>query len=94
MAVSGAAEHQAIARVVLVPSPGRLAALDYRLPAEHAGARAGMRVLVPLGASRRMGVVIEVTTEAVPRKGLRDVLTLLDETPVLDGLLLRLVRLT
>ncbi len=92
MTASGAAGHQAIARVVLVPSPGRLAALDYRLPAEHAGARAGMRVLVPLGASRRMGVIIEVTTEAMPREGLRDVFTLLDATPVLDGSLLRVVQ--
>ena len=77
------------ARVVLVPSPGRLAPLDYRVPA---GVVAGMRVLVPLGNRRAMGVVIdcgEAPTTDVP---LRDVIAVLDDQPVLDDALLGLVR--
>src|SRR5262245_16636278 len=49
-----------VARVVLVPSPGRIAPLDYRVTPEFGPVAPGTRVLVPLGTRRSMGVVVEV----------------------------------
>jgi primosomal protein N' (replication factor Y) (superfamily II helicase) len=80
------------ASVVLVPSPGRLAPLDYRLPEGSGRVAPGMRVLVPLGTRRSMGVVVEVGEEAVGGAELRDVIAVLDDEPVLDESLLRLVH--
>ncbi|MFN8643989.1 MAG: hypothetical protein U0802_20900 [Candidatus Binatia bacterium] len=78
------ADASAVVRVVLVPSPGRIAPLDYRAPASLAP---GTRVLVPIGARRAMGVVLE---DGAPRDGLRDVVAVLDDQPVLDESLMRL----
>ena len=84
-ATSGAAAAGVdVVRVVLVPSPGRIAPLDYRAPAPLAP---GTRVLVPLGARRAMGVVLEGGTA---RDGLRDLVAVLDPQPVLDASLMRL----
>ncbi|MDX2169043.1 MAG: primosomal protein N' [Deltaproteobacteria bacterium] len=77
----------AVVRVVLVPAPGRLAPLDYRAPQLLAP---GTRVLVPLGSRRAMGVVVGAGSEASD-VALRDVLAVLDEAPVLDAPLMRLV---
>jgi primosomal protein N' (replication factor Y) len=77
--------------VVLVPPQGRLGGLDYRLPPEIEGARPGMRVLVPLGSRRSMGVIVELRAEAAHRGRLRDVIVLLDTEPILDAHLLRLM---
>jgi primosomal protein N' (replication factor Y) (superfamily II helicase) len=80
------------ARVVLVPSPGRLAPLDYRVPADCEPLAPGTRVLVPLGGRRAMGVVIEVSGTAGTEATLRDIIAVLDAAPVFDAPLLRLVH--
>lgn len=76
-----------MARVVLVPAPGRLAPLEYRVPA---GVESGARVLVPLGGRRAMGIVIGLSDEPSTSAPLRDVIAVLDAEPVLDATLLRL----
>ena len=81
-----------VARVVVVPSAGRLSVLDYRLPPDCGRVVAGMRVLVPLGSRRRMGVVVDVVSEEDRDGRLRDVIALLDPEPVLPTSLLRLVN--
>ncbi len=78
------ADASAVVRVVLVPSPGRIAPLDYRAPTPLAP---GTRVLVPLGSRRAMGVVVD---EGTSREALRDLIAVLDEQPVLDASLMRL----
>ena len=80
------ADASAVVRVVLVPSPGRIAPLDYRAPTSLAP---GTRVLVPIGARRAMGVVL---AGGAPRDGLRDVVAVLDDRPVLDDALMRLAE--
>ena len=65
---------------------------DYLVPPELSESlKAGMRVLVPFGAGNRRseGIVLSILPgERVP--GLKQILTRLDEHPVLDGELLRL----
>jgi primosomal protein N' (replication factor Y) (superfamily II helicase) len=52
---------------------------------------AGMRVLVPLGRRKVTGVVLDLLTEsAVPDT--RDILTTLDERPILDASILQLAK--
>jgi primosomal protein N' (replication factor Y) len=61
----------------------------YAVPDEYAGALgAGSRVLVPLGAQRLIGYVVAVGRRQPPR-GLKPVLDLIDEEPLLDEGLLR-----
>ena len=81
-----------IARVVIFPAPGDAGALDYAIGAHLADAlRPGVRVLVPLGARRAIGVVSElVPTSSHPK--LRTILAALDAQPVLDESLLSLCR--
>ncbi len=84
-----------IARVA-VPSPlYRL--FDYRLPAkiDTASLQQGMRVLVPFGRQRMVGILTELVaeTEVAPEK-LKAVLELLDDQPVFDAHLLALVKWT
>jgi len=81
-----------LVRVVLVPPMGRLSALDYRLPPEVGPALPGLRVLVPLGSRRCMGVVMEVVTETTHLERLRDVTAVLDPEPTLARPLLELAR--
>ena len=50
-----------------------------------------MRVLVPLGSRRSMGVIVELSTETAHPGRLRDVIALLDSEPILDAQLLRLM---
>ncbi|MEG1240508.1 MAG: primosomal protein N' [Oscillospiraceae bacterium] len=60
---------------------------DYALPPELAErAQPGMRVIVPFGAGNRRsdGLILALGTEDRARK-LKSVITLLDETPVLDA---------
>ncbi|MEO8606172.1 MAG: DEAD/DEAH box helicase, partial [bacterium] len=78
----------AVARVVLVPAPGRLAPLDYRTPQRLAP---GTRVLVPLGTRRAMGIVIGAGA-APEGVALRDVIAVLDDAPVLDASLMQLAE--
>ncbi len=76
---------------MLVPPPGRLDALDYRVPPELGAAAPGARVLVPLGGRRSMGIVV-ARVDAPVRDQLRDVISVLDPEPVLDPALLRLLE--
>jgi len=78
-----------VARVVLVPSPGQLGPLDYRVPAPLI-AVPGTRVLVPLGQRRHMGVVIEMRADS-DTPSLRDVIAVLDEAPILAAPMLELL---
>src|SRR5215468_5183256 len=83
-----------IATVVLVPSPGGLGPLKYRLPDGLGRITPGTRVLVPLGGRRAMGVVVAADDETAVSDGttLRDVIVALDPEPVLDASLLALVQ--
>ena len=81
---------EAIATVVLVPSPGGLGPLTYRVPAGVGPIAAGTRVLVPLGARRSMGVGDGAAVNGSAT--LRDVIAALDPEPVLDDSLLTLVQ--
>ena len=66
----------------------------YRVPAALAdAARPGVRVRVPFGKRREIGVVHSVTDEA-PGRGVREILEVLDDRPVLSEPLLRLCRWT
>src|SRR4030095_16916202 len=93
-AVNSESSYQATLRasVVLVPSPGRLAPLDYRLPPACESVAPGTRVLVPLGTRRSMGVVVEVHEDGASDTVRRDVIAVLDAEPVLDRSLLELVH--
>ena len=90
--VEFAQDDRIIARVVLVPAPGGLAPLDYRLPAGCGAVAPGTRVLVPLGTRRSMGVVIDAGAQASDAAALRDIIAVLDPEPVLDASLLKLVH--
>ncbi len=81
-----------IARVVLIPAAGDTGVLDYAVEAGmEAAVRPGVRVLVPLGARRAVGIVTElVTTSSHPR--LKKILAALDPQPLLDASLLQLCR--
>lgn len=99
-----ASESAHLAQVVLVPAPGRLAPLTYRVPAALGPVAPGCRVLVPLGSRRSMGVVLAIGADAParndaerepvpspPQAPLRDVIAALDREPVLDAALRALV---
>ncbi len=79
---------------VAVPAP--LSQLfDYSLPpaCDAAQALPGMRVLVPFGRSRKVGVVVEVSDRtALARQRIRPALQLLDSAPVLGTDILTLAR--
>jgi primosomal protein N' (replication factor Y) (superfamily II helicase) len=81
-----ATEH--FARIV-IPSPLK-EPLIYRVPAAlQKQIAVGTRVLIPLGKRKITGVVLELLREsAVP--GTREIVTLLDERPILDATLLQL----
>jgi len=66
----------------------------YRVPPEMIGrVRPGMRVAVPFGRLREVGVVVGLTDECeLEAKRVRSLATLLDEEPVLDEDLLVLTR--
>jgi primosomal protein N' (replication factor Y) len=81
-----------VVRVAPVPPPGRLTVLDYRVPPSLGAPGSGTRVLIPLGPRRCMGVVVDLAPAGETEAKLRDVIAVLDETPVLDGILFDLVR--
>ncbi|MCI0409496.1 MAG: hypothetical protein L0191_13210, partial [Acidobacteria bacterium] len=65
--------------------------LAYRIPPQiESGVVPGVRVLVPLGDSRRVGVVVGRTEE--PPQLLKDILAVLDDQPLLDQPLLDFTR--
>lgn len=66
---------------------------DYLIPEElQEQLRPGMRVLVPFGGGNRIcdGIVLAVAESSEQTAGLKSILSLLDETPVLDEGLIRL----
>jgi primosomal protein N' (replication factor Y) len=74
---------------VIIPSPVK-EPLTYRIPEELRDAvTVGMRVLIPLGRRKVSGVVFELIAET-PLQHIRDVISVLDETPIVDELLLTL----
>ena len=74
---------------VIIPSPVK-EPLTYRIPQElRDAATVGMRVLIPLGNRKVSGVVFELISET-PLQHIRDVISVLDETPIVDELLLTL----
>ena len=66
----------------------------YRIPVELRGkVHRGMRVAVPFGSRREVGVVVEVTEQpSVEAKRMRSIAAVLDEEPALDDELLELTR--
>ena len=81
-----------VARVVIVPSAGDTPALDYAVePAHRDLVRRGVRVLVPLGARRAIGIVIDLlASSSHPR--LKPIAAVLDPQPLLDDTLMRLCQ--
>ena len=81
-----------IARVVIIPTAGDAGPLDYAIGAQLEGAvRPGMRVVVPLGTRRAIGLVSELAA-ASPHPHLKPIVASIDTQPVLDDALLRLCR--
>jgi len=74
---------------VVVPVPLDMA-FTYRLP-DGAAPVIGGRVLVPFRQQRLMGIVVEIH-DRKPKVVTKNVLSVVDSTPVVDGLLLRLGR--
>jgi len=82
----------AVARVILVPSAGDTPALDYTITlALQPAVRPGVRVLVPLGARRAVGIVVALL-ETSPHPKLKPIVAVLDPQPLLDDTLMRLCR--
>lgn len=68
---------------------------DYRAPAsiEPARLQPGQRVWVPFGRRKAVGVIVELRQRSeVPDTRLKSALALIDEIPVLDAILLDLLR--
>jgi primosomal protein N' (replication factor Y) len=68
---------------------------DYRAPAlsEGQALQAGQRVWVPFGRRKAVGVILEVRDHSdVPADKLRSALALIDDEPILDSVLLDLLR--
>nr|PZN76023.1 MAG: primosomal protein N' [Pseudomonadota bacterium] len=67
---------------------------DYRVPADaHRELRPGMRVRVPFGRFRSIGLVMETADSSdVPPEKLKPVIEILDSHPVMDAAALELVR--
>jgi primosomal protein N' (replication factor Y) len=83
---------EAIARIAVIPPIPGHELLAYSVPASLAGRVAeGMRVLVPLGARQVTGIVLGLGDDH-PGVKLRDVLDVLDESPLLSRELLALCR--
>ena len=81
-----------IARVVVLPAAGDMGLLDYDIGAACGeNVRAGMRVLVPLGARQAVAMVAELA-ESSPHPRLKRIAAVLDAQPLLDATLLRLCR--
>jgi primosomal protein N' (replication factor Y) len=81
-----------IARVVIVPAAGDTGALDYAVDAPLRDAvRRGVRVLVPLGARRAVGIVIDLPKSS-PHPKLKTIAAVLDAQPLLDDTLMRLCQ--
>jgi primosomal protein N' (replication factor Y) len=81
-----------IARVVVIPAAGATGVLDYAVDSVlESVVCPGMRVLVPLGARRAVGIVTELA-DASSRPRLKNVLAALDAQPPLDASVMQLCR--
>jgi primosomal protein N' (replication factor Y) len=81
-----------IARVVVLPTAGDAGQLDYAIGADlEEAVRPGVRVLVPLGSRRSIGIVTEVASASL-RPTLKQIVGTIDPQPVVDEELLRLCR--
>jgi len=81
-----------IARIVLLPAAGDTGPLDYSIPAALASSVVnGIRVLVPLGNRRAVGIVIEILEHSTVGT-IKPLIAVLDSHPLLDQGLLRLCR--
>ena len=81
-----------IARVALIPAAGDVPPLDYDVAAELRGrVRPGVRVLIPLGTRRAIGIVTEILS-ASEHPHLKAILQAIDPQPLLDDCLMRLCR--
>lgn len=76
---------------VIVPSPLNEPLIYAVPPALQESFRIGMRVLVPLGKRKVTGVVADFLAQS-PRRETKEILTLLDDRPVLDFSLLKLIH--
>src|SRR6185503_1968622 len=66
---------------------------DYLPPAEQTAIAPGMRVRVPFGRQRLIGIVIETASSSeLPQERLKPILEVLDPRPVLDASALALLR--
>src|SRR5262249_54357116 len=66
--------------------------LDYRIPQDlRTSCQIGQRVLVPLGKRQILGYIVGLTSTS-PVADLKDVIELLDDTPLLTPALLQLTR--
>ncbi|MBI2361461.1 MAG: primosomal protein N' [Deltaproteobacteria bacterium] len=75
---------------VVVPSPLN-EPLTYAIPpALRKSLRIGMRVLVPLGKRKVAGIVSDFLAQT-PRQQIKEILAVLDDRPVLDSSLLKLI---
>jgi len=92
MSLEPPADDRAVARVVILPAAGDAGVLDYAVePEQRQQLTPGMRILVPLGRRRAVGIVIESAARSTFPK-LRAVLALLDDRPVIEDTVLRLCR--
>ncbi|MFD1038039.1 primosomal protein N' [Virgibacillus byunsanensis] len=82
-----------IAKVIVdVPASSINQTFDYQIPKQFQGVlQKGMRVIVPFGPRKIMGFVVEFTSQTELTK-LKDILEVLDLTPVLTNELLELGR--
>ncbi|MCK6553025.1 primosomal protein N' [Candidatus Binatia bacterium] len=81
-----------VCRVAIVPAAGRTEPLDYAIdPPLRGKVRPGMRVLVPLGARRSLGIVTDLL-DASQHPRLRSVIETVDSEPVFDDKRLLLCR--
>jgi len=79
-----------VCRVAIVPAAGKAEPLDYAIePALRGRVRPGMRVLVPLGARRSLGIVTALLERSTHPK-LRSVIAVVDDEPVFDAARLQL----
>ena len=76
---------------VVIPSPVKDPLLYKVPPILQSSLAVGMRVLVPLGKRKITGVVFDFAQETSLEK-VREILTVLDDRPVLDAVILRFCR--
>ena len=89
--MTGAAPHGGISRVALDVPLSRL--FDYRVPEGTAAPAPGVRVRVPFGRQRLIGVVIEqAEASLLPEERLKPITAVLDTVPVLGAEVLELAR--